>query len=383
MRTGENIYRRKDGRWEARVRLRDYPDGSPHYKSLYAGSYREAREKKELFTQSGAAVNREPVGTGIPLFGDEARDWLLAGKNGGWRPGTYNKYKTSLQNHILPYWDKAIYTRLNQKDYEALVLELKNCGIKSSSLSTVNTVLRSIRKFGLQNKNLPLQIIVPGNAAKASREMKILTDAERRSLTEYAMKAVTPTTMGIFLFLYEGLRLGEACALQWQDVDIPGGCLHIRKSLQRIQRENENGQFRTTLLFGPTKNGKERMIPIHPQLLPLLRQEKGEKREEFLLSGTKKPTEPRTYAYRFHKILQECGIRNVHIHLLRHTFASVCVESGMDIKALSEILGHQTIKITMDRYVHLSMQFKKEQMDVLHFPVIDRQNSGQETEIYR
>ncbi|MFR5354891.1 MAG: tyrosine-type recombinase/integrase [Clostridia bacterium] len=89
---------------------------------------------------------------------------------------------------------------------------------------------------------------------------------------------------------------------------------------------------------------------------------------DYLLSGDFRPTEPRTMENRFKKVLKTCGIREVHFHVLRHTFASQCIESGMDIKALSEILGHSSVKITIDRYVHLTMKFKQHQIMILHFP---------------
>ena len=158
--------------------------------------------------------------------------------------------------------------------------------------------------------------------------------------------------------------------------------LHIRHTLQRIQnKEQYFGEPKTVLYLGSPKNKRERTIPLHPQIIPILEKlEKSCYPSDYLLSGNSSPIEPRTMTSRFKKVLKSCGIRDFHFHTLRHTFATRCVESGMQIKALSEMLGHSSVKITMDRYVHLSMSFKQSQITILRFPdseIINRQETSQ------
>ena len=190
------------------------------------------------------------------------------------------------------------------------------------------------------------------------------------------------TTVGIQLALFSGIRLGELCALTWEDIDLKEQVLHIRHTLQRIQnKEQYFGEPNTVLYLGSPKNKRERTNPLHPQIIPILEKlEKSCYPSDYLLSGNSSPIEPRTMTSRFKKVLKSCGIRDFHFHTLRHTFATRCVESGMQIKALSEMLGHSSVKITMDRYVHLSMSFKQSQITILRFPdseIINRQETSQ------
>ncbi|HBN57504.1 MAG TPA: hypothetical protein DD414_12095 [Lachnospiraceae bacterium] len=381
MRKGENIYKRKDGRWEARVKTGRLPDGRVVYKSLYADSYQAIKEKKKTYEHSLAAGDRSPGRTdaqkGIPTYGGLALAWLREQKDRNWSPGTYNKYKNCLHQYILPYWKDRLYEELAQEDYEALMKFLHPC-VSGSLVCTVNTVIRGIGRFAARTEGLPFRLVLSSakEERRGVRRTEILTDAEKERLVRYAAAHPTLTNLGILIFLYEGVRLGELCALRWKDVDLANRLLYVRQSLQRIQvSEGDADAPKTMLYFGPTKNGQNRAVPIHPFLFPLLEEERKRHHSgDFVLSGTAKPAEPRTFTNRFHRSVEACGLRKIHVHLLRHTFASSCIEAGVDIKALSEILGHRTVKITMDRYVHLSMKYKQEQLGILRVPSINRQN---------
>ena len=158
--------------------------------------------------------------------------------------------------------------------------------------------------------------------------------------------------------------------------------LFVRLTLQRIQNRNRlDGEPKTRLQMGLPKNKKERAIPLHEQILPVLeRTRRLYLPSDYLLSGTSAPVEPRRMSSRFKRILKECGIRNIRFHVLRHTFATYSLESGMRTKVLSELMGHSSVKITMDRYVHLSNEFKAAQINNLQYTdstSIGRQNNGQ------
>ena len=174
--------------------------------------------------------------------------------------------------------------------------------------------------------------------AATDSQVKILTDSEVALLLYKLRNRVDLNTVGILFALYTGVRLGELCAVQWKDIDLEQRVCYIRHTLQRIQNpDRKSGEPKTCLHIGLPKNGKERIIPLHDHIVDLLRkiQEKYEP-SDYLLSGDFRPTEPRTMENRFKKVLKTCGIREVHFHVLRHTFASQCIESGMDIKALTD-----------------------------------------------
>ena len=160
-----------------------------------------------------------------------------------------------------------------------------------------------------------------------------------------------------------GIRIGELCALQWKDIDLEKRILTVRKTIQRIQcRDN----FKKTKLIitEPKSESSKRHIPIPEFMIEFLKKFQ-DKTEQYILSDNYKPIEPRTMQYRFAKILKNVNLPSVHFHALRHMFASNCIKLGFDVKALSEILGHSSVEITLNRYVHSSFEQKIEYMNRL------------------
>ena len=375
MRTGQNIYKRKDGRWEARVSLGKKSNGRPHFKYLYASTYRKVLFLKNNYEKMLTLSNETTISTA--LFSDSAYKWL-ADSSRRWKPATYIKYKNFLEKYILPEWNMLYVHEIHQDTYNKLVEHLAQ-SLSGSSLHTINTIINGSLKH-TQN-GLPILCKNPiSNQEK--HPLDVLSDSESYDFLLYLKSKDSLTTVGIQLALFSGIRLGELCALTWEDIDLKEQVLHIRHTLQRIQnKEQYFGEPKTVLYLGSPKNKRERTVPLHPQMIPILeRIEKDYQPSDYLLSGDSSPIEPRTMTSRFKKILKGCGIRDFHFHTLRHTFATRCVESGMQIKALSEMLGHSSVKITMDRYVHLSMSFKQSQITILRFPdseIINRQENSQ------
>lgn len=155
--------------------------------------------------------------------------------------------------------------------------------------------------------------------------------------------------------MYSGLRIGELCALTWNDIDFKSGIIHISKALQRVP--DKSGKGKTALIVtSPKSKTSVRDIPLPAFVLDILKQNRC---SGYILSGTNKPVEPRTMQNRFKAVLKECGVRSANFHLIRHTYATVCIESGFDAKTVSELLGHSNVNITLNRYVHSSMEMKK------------------------
>lgn len=283
-----------------------------------------------------------------------------------WKPSSYVRYQECLNKYILPQWGERSLQELTQRDYDELINELKS-RLHSSSINTVNTMLKGIIRYALTNRHLDnFPFYLSYSPSKKETDIDILTAGEMEALTEYSRTHITPTTLGVLLALYEGIRPGELCAMQWEDVDMDKGILYIRKTIQRIQNPLPNSDGpKTVLHLGMPKNGKERAIPIHPKISERLRSSWGQYPKEYYIIRDRQPMEPRSLSRNFKQILKQAEIRDVSFHALRHTFATCCVEAGMDIKALSEILGHTSVKATMDLYVHLSMEDKQRQMENL------------------
>lgn len=363
MRTGPNIYKRKDGRWEARVLLARKPGGKSRYKYLYASTYREAARAKTNYENAlSASVKVTPMNS--LSFSEAARKWLDAFQK-KWKPATYNKYVNCLQKYILPEWEAVAAAGITQECYDALISHLEET-LSDSSLRTVNTVIIGCLRHSL--RCVPILCKAPTENPK-NTSLVTLSELEAARLTEALRERSDLSAVGILLALHSGIRIGELCALRWEDICVEQQLLHIRHTLQRIQvPQAAPEQPKTRLLLGLPKNKREREIPIHPAIFQQLQElDRIYPPSAYLLSGTEKPVEPRTIANRFKRILKDTGIRDIHFHALRHTFATCCVESNVNIPALSEMLGHSSIKITVDRYVHLSQKFKQSQIKILNF----------------
>lgn len=188
-----------------------------------------------------------------------------------------------------------------------------------------------------------------------------LSKAEQNRLLHRIYHQPDKFNLAVLLCLHTGLRLGELCALQWTDIDIHTMTLTVNRTVQRISVQ---GYMTKTILLEtePKSEQSKRIIPLSDELVQLLLQIKG---NQLYIFGGKKPLDPRTMQYRFKRILNKAGIENKNFHLLRHTFATNCVENKMDVKVLSEILGHSDVKITLNCYVHPTIELKRKQMDTL------------------
>ena len=178
----------------------------------------------------------------------------------------------------------------------------------------------------------------------------------------YILNHIDNAKFGVLLSLYTGLRIGELCGLQWQEVT--DNAIQINHTLQRLK----NNTNHTSLFLGQAKSFHSvRTIPLPECLRPLVEQFR--KAEGWVLSTKNNtPIEPRTMQQKFSQIVTECQIYDVTFHTLRHTFVTRCIEAGFDVKSLSEILGHSNVKTTMNLYVHPSFDYKKENMKKLQLP---------------
>ena len=376
MRTGQNIYKRKDGRWEARVPLGIRANGRRYFKCFYGKTYQEARNRKQDYEKNIPFI-KEMVTTSPDTFSSAAYGWLASSEQ-DWKPATYIRYRNCLEKYILPHWGLLPVREIDQKVYDALITLLEK-KLSVSSMQTVNTVISGSLKHTLKRLPVTCKKFV---AERRMTPKDILSKAEIFRLCSHLESEEDLTAVGIHLALYSGVRLGELCALTWADIDLETRTLYARHTLQRIQNRNRlDEEPKTMLQMGLPKNKKERAIPLHEQIRPVLERTcRLYLPSDYLLSGTSTPVEPRRMSSRFKRILKECGLRNIRFHVLRHTFATYSLESGMRTKVLSELMGHSSVKITMDRYVHLSNEFKAAQINNLQYTdstSIGRQKNGQ------
>ena len=217
-----------------------------------------------------------------------------------------------------------------------------------------------------QDQNISIDVTVFNVRVKQiPKVLEILSLSEQTTLQEYLMNQLDALNIGILICLYTGIRVGELCALTWEKISFSDKTICICQTMQRIQKRTSENKKTHIIIAAPKSSSANRVIPIPSTLLKILSQYPLEKNGYFLSGSSLEVVEPRRIQYRFHKILKECCIDRKNFHVLRHTFATRCVEANIDIKTLSEILGHSSVSITMNRYVHPSLSLKRDSMEKL------------------
>jgi integrase len=381
-RTGENIYKRKDGRWEGRYLDSYQSNGKGKYKSVYGKSYSVVRQKLREATSSSANhfTEKTTLCTDLQptLLSDLADKWMQSVRMKV-KESTYSRYFLILQTHVLPKLGNTSAEELTTVRVEEFLTELLTGGRKDQkgglSGKTVKDILGLLKEIILfaQRNEISTKCLLNNISLKyEKKEKEILSETDRTRLISYLIKELEPIKVGIILSLYTGLRIGELCALRWQEIDLKSQILSIKYTLQRIQDFSQNRQSKTKLICtSPKSKSSVRLIPLPDFLISFLKPWESAS-DAYLLSGVPdKVIEPRFMQLRFKKYLKEIGIRRVNFHCLRHTFSTMSLRSGMDIKTLSELLGHSNVNITLNEYVHSSLEYKRESMNKLQeIPVL-------------
>ena len=272
---------------------------------------------------------------------------------------TYIKYKKLYICHIQPLFttDKLSWMSNSRIHAQLATLEVSD-STRQSVLAAVKQTLRYVEK----EYGYPMPAITGCVLQKKASAIEIMNRTEQARLIQFLHNDMNISKAGIYLCLFTGLRLGEICSLKWDDIDQERGLLRVNRTVQRI--ESKEGPAKTVLLETPPKSVfSKREIPISDTLLSLLTAFRQEGQEYVLQKN--KPMEPRTYQNHFKKYLEGINAPNYNFHILRHTFATNCIDSGMDIKSLSEILGHSNVQITLNRYVNPSMDTKRKYINAL------------------
>lgn len=360
-RKGENIYKRKDGRWEGRY-LKHIPGQKPRYGYVYAKTYRETRAK---LLEAAAQWKAQPPASADadPILSAVAIEWQ-ANIAPQVKQSTLVKYHTVLEHHILPALADVPLSEMTHQKIEAFSRQLLQV-LAPRTVSDILSVLRSILRFAIRGG---AQVPCDGSTVRIRRhpsEIRVLTIGEQTTLCHHLFDDLTLRNAGILLSLYTGLRIGEICALKWEDIALDDRLLHVRRTMQRLQNLSPDGPRTLVVETTPKSATSARTIPLPEELVRVLLSLPGPHEGYFLTGNPTRFTEPRSMQYHFGRVVSQCGIARANYHALRHTFATRCVELGFDVKSLSELLGHSTVTMTMDRYVHPTMEHKRSRMQRL------------------
>lgn len=366
MSKGENIFKRKDGRWEARY-IRGYElSGKIKYGFCYGKTYKEAKEKVTQFKAAMVGGSPPPAIGSRHRFAFYCDEWLQLRK-AKVKEATYIKYDTALNKHIKPRlggcFPLGITSGLIDDFTKELLLEEE---LAPKTVHDILVVLHGVLKYTAARfpRIFPTVEI---NYPKCSRkEMRVLSREEQQRFIAYLLTDMDECKFGVLLTLFTGVRIGELCALQWGSISLREKTIRIVSTLQRLRDTNEVGTTRTRVVIGsPKSDTSVRTIPMTAYTAELCEKMRPGSATAYVLTGTDAYMEPRALQYRMEKYTRDCGLEGVHFHTLRHTFATRAVEVGFEIKSLSEVLGHANTTITLDRYVHSSMELKRDNMSKL------------------
>lgn len=370
---GENIFKRKDGRWEARV-IDHYENGRAKYYSLYGHSYNEVKEKRlEYFKEPKNFVKSKCKC--IAMFDEIAMSWLSEKKH-TLKESSYANYYIRVIKHILPYFKKTPISKIDTQMVRKFACNLSE-SLSQNTVNAVITAFRMIWKYGIEN-GYPCQEIQSFKTTKKTKinEVKNISENDNRTIENLLCQTGDLTSLGIIFTYFTGVRIGELCGLRWEDIDLDERTVRIRRTIQRIKDTDPKTLHSTKIIITAPKTANSiRTIPL-PQFLVDYIVPFKQDGDRYLLTGKTKFIEPNCWYRRYKSFLKQHGMQpDTKFHTLRHNFATKCVELGFDVKSLSEILGHANTGITMNLYVHPTIQMKRAQMDRL-IPDYG-QNSGQ------
>ena len=305
------------------------------------------------------------------LYKDWIYTWLLEKKD-YIKESTYANYSNNIFNHIIPKLGNYYLNELNHKVIQDFLLELSktgrkdnNGGLAEKTIKDITIIIKGSIKKGI-NEDKIKHIELTFNYPKDNKENKlyVLTKREQNKITNYVLENINSRNIGLLISLYSGIRIGELCALRWEDVDFKKNCLTINKTIQRVYIKDKNKNISKVIITTPKTKNANREIPINKDFLEILKKVKSDKKH-YILTGNEKYIEPRTYRKYFNKILAELRIKHFNFHSLRHTFATNCISLGVDYKTVSELLGHANVNITLNLYVHPRYSQKKKCIDLV------------------
>lgn len=319
---------------------------------VYGRSYPEVRSPME---RSGKNGNRLLFSQLLIAWAEDSRSRI--------KESSYQCYLTKLRVHILPYFKDLPYRELTSRQIMEFVSRKLAEGLSAKYVSDMVIIMKSCAKWAGSNFGLTDRIHSAVCPKVRREEPQLLSAGQRKVFAEQLISDHDTTSSGVLLAMFSGLRIGELCALQWQDIDLENAVLHIRSTLQRIKVSDLPNRT-SVVITSPKTESSRRDIPLPAFMVNILENFRSSP-TDYLLSGGPRPIEPRLMNYRFKKLLKRAGLPSVRFHALRHTFATLCLQQDFDIKTLSEILGHSGADVTLKTYVHSSLERKRQCMNRL------------------
>ncbi|MGX7245548.1 tyrosine-type recombinase/integrase [Enterococcus quebecensis] len=364
-RRGENIYKRKDGRWEGRYIKGRQKSGKIRYGYIYGYKYSEVKQQLILMKYQNQASNNKNL---LPYEGqlvDWTNYWLETFVRPKVKSSTYASYKNKMDVHVLSKIGSIKLQKLKQVDIDSLLKEMDKT-LKASSIRSIISVLKNCLSkalsLNLLTENPCIGVELPKPKRKTVQALSIKDQAKLVKEINTSQKFFS-----IMLALQTGLRIGEICGLKWEDIDFENNTLFVNRTVLRIQTEDKSGRKTEIIEVTPKSNNSQRKIPIVESLKKQLLELQKVSTSDYVISNKHKALEPRTIAYRFQIIRKKIGLENFSFHSLRHTFATRCLEAGGNIATISSLLGHSSTKMTLDCYTNSFFTEERKLVEKLEF----------------
>lgn len=368
-RRGENLHKRKDGRWEGRYKSGIKPDGTARYTSVYAPTYTACKQKLEKAKQAA----EDPTTAAPPnlLFSAVLHRWLYANRV-RLKGATEAKYLTVMETHILPVLGGLRAARVDAATVNRFLEQKRRCGglrngdpLSPAYVRTMAIILQAALNYAVREGLIPPQRSPINKPPLAAKELSVLSPAEEEALTRILRTENSPVAAGTLLALQAGLRIGEVCALRWSDIDFEQGIIHVRHTVSRVLSDTQ-GCKTALILDAPKTPASRRDIPLSAPLQAALCRAPRRDTAPFVATERTAFVGTRTFDYQYRRLLAQNGFRPVNFHTLRHTFATRLAAAGVDAKTLSCLLGHASSATTLNVYVHPSLDGMKSQLDRIY-----------------
>ena len=294
-------------------------------------------------------------------YKDWLEEWLAFYVKPTTKEQTHKKYSRIIQNHIIPHLGNYDLSELSAIVLQNFTVQQMEKGLSANTvnvlLSIIKSSLRRAVSLDIIDKEYTSTIVRPKIREK---RVNCFSKEEQRKIESYIIMKKKIKLFGITLCLYTGLRIGELLALEWSDIDLLKGIITISKTCYDSW---SNGNY-IKIIDTPKTESSQRTIPLPKQIIPRLKEYKKLSKSKFVICGKSQyGIGVRSYQRTFEILLKKLNIPHKGFHSLRHTFATRALECGMDIKTLSELLGHTDASITLRRYAHSMLEHKTEMMN--------------------
>ena len=275
------------------------------------------------------------------------------------KKSSFAAYSLILTNHLIPAF--GAMEDIREEDVQKFILEKLDSGRGSKTVKDMLIVLKMVMKYAAKHEYMPYrQVEARFPTGRERTELPVLCRADQKRMMKYMTDNFSFRNLGVYICLSAGLRIGELCALKWENLDVVRGVIVVEKTIQRVYFVDDGERHTELLIDTPKSANSIREIPMTKELLRMVKPfRKIVNPSYFILTNSSRPTEPRTYRNYYKKLITEIGIPPLKFHGLRHSFATRCIEGRCDYKTVSVLLGHSNISTTLNLYVHPNIDQKK------------------------